>query len=168
MASSEKWQSALAWALRVGLGLWFIYSGVNQVFFIGLDKFTQSVANYKLVDAPLDAVAAYSVPWVEIVMGLCLLTGLFRRGTLLVFGGLVTVFAIAIGWAWKHELQIACGCHGGDEPIQYWGKVAEFAGYYLAIAYLWRQDLGASCGDPGGFRRVVRDGPSHSQANGSK
>jgi uncharacterized membrane protein YphA (DoxX/SURF4 family) len=142
MASKLKWQWALGWALRVGLGLWFIYSGGQMVFFIGLDKFTQAVANYGLVKEPLDAVAAYTVPWVEIVAGLCLLTGVFRRGTLLVFCGLVAVFATSIGWAWAHDLKIACGCHGGDEPIQYWWKVAEFAGYYLAFGLLWWETLG--------------------------
>jgi uncharacterized membrane protein YphA (DoxX/SURF4 family) len=150
MANAEKLRWVLAWALRLGLGLWFVYSGGQQVFVIGLDKFTQAVANYGLVTAPLDAVAAYVVPWVEIVVGLGLLTGVFRRGTLVVFGGLVTVFATAIGWAWAHQLQIACGCHGGDEPIQYWWKVAEFAGYYLAIAFLWWQDQRLS--RPAGIR----------------
>lgn len=147
MASTVNWRRILTWALRIfawllriGLGLWFIYSGAEKVFFSGLDQFTQAVANYGLVKAPLDAVAAYTVPWVEIVAGLCLATGLFRRGTLLVCCGLVAVFAISVGWAWANHLKIACGCHGGNEPIQYWWKVAEFAGYYLAFGFLWWQD----------------------------
>ena len=140
MKNRITWQWLLAWALRIGLGSWFVYSGVTKVFFSGLDKFTQAVANYGLVKQPLDTVAAYTVPWVEIVAGLCLLTGLFRRGTLVVFCGLVVAFAISVGWAWAHNLKIACGCHGGDEPIQYWWKIAEFIGYYSAFGFLWWQD----------------------------
>ncbi len=102
-----------------------------------LSRFTQDVANYQLVTAPLDAVAAYTVPWVEMVAGICLLLGLLRRGTLLVLAGLVTIFAVAIAWAWLKQLDIACGCHGGDAPIRYWSKVLEFAAYYAAFAGLW-------------------------------
>jgi len=130
----------LAWALRIGLGLWFVWSGGQKVFGSGLDRFTQDIANYQMVGPPLDALAAYTLPWVEIVAGLGLMLGLLRRGTLLALCGLVTVFAVAIGWAWAHQLNIACGCHGGDAPIQYWWKLLEFAAYYAAFGFLWGMD----------------------------
>ena len=129
-----------ACCLRVGLGLWFVWSGAQKVFVSGLDRFTQDVANYQMVGEPLDAVVAYTLPWVEIVTGMFLVLGLLRRGTVLVFCGLVTTFAVAIGWAWAHQLNIACGCHGGDAPIHYWWKVLEFAAYYAACAFLWRME----------------------------
>ena len=139
-----------AMVLRVGLGLWFVGSGGWKLCVSGLDQFTRDIGNYQLpfIRPPLDAVAAFTVPWVEIVAGLCLIAGLWQRATLLVFAGLVAVFAICIGWAWSQNLNIACGCHGGDEPIQYWFKAAEFVGYYLAFGILWwdaarrRQSIG--------------------------
>lgn len=137
MDCGRTYLTVLAWLLRVGLGSWFVWSGSHKVFVSGLSRFTQDVANYQLVTAPLDAVAAYTVPWVEMVAGICLLLGLLRQGTLLVLGGLVTVFAVAIAWAWSKQLDIACGCHGGDAPIRYWSKVLEFAAYYAAFAGLW-------------------------------
>lgn len=137
MECKRDYLTLLAARLRVGLGLWFVWSGCQLAFVSGLTRFTQAVANYEMVGAPLDAVVAYTVPWVEIVGGICLVLGLFRRGAVLVCCGLVTSFAIAIGWAWAHNLNIACGCHGGDEPIQYWWKVVEFYSYYEALAFLW-------------------------------
>lgn len=139
-----------AMVLRVGLGLWFVGSGGWKLCVSGLDQFTRDIGNYQLpfIRPPLDAVAAFTVPWVEIVAGLCLIAGLWRRATLLVFAGLVAVFAVCIGWAWSRNLDIACGCHGGDKPIQYWSKAAEFVGYYLAFGILWweaarrRQSIG--------------------------
>ena len=141
MERSGKQLTFLAWGLRVGLGLWFVWSGSQKVFVSGLDRFTQYVANYQMVKAPLDALVAYTVPWVEIVAGLCLALGLLRRGTLLALCGLVTAFAVAIGWAWVHQLNIACGCHGGDAPIRYWWKVLEFTAYYAAFAFLWWMEV---------------------------
>jgi uncharacterized membrane protein YphA (DoxX/SURF4 family) len=122
---------------RVVLGCWFVYSGGMKVFGSGLDRFTRDVANYKLVGPPLDALAAYTVPWFEIAAGLCLMLGILRKGAILTLAGLVVVFAICIGWAWFHQLDISCGCHGGDAPIHYWGKAAEFAGYFLLLGWLW-------------------------------
>jgi uncharacterized membrane protein YphA (DoxX/SURF4 family) len=124
--------------VRVLLGGWFLRSGLLKIFGGGLDKFTRDIANYKMVGAPLDAIAAYSIPWIECAAGLCLILGLLRKGAVMTLAGLVTVFAVAIGWAWSKGLDIACGCHGGDEPIHYWGKAAELAFYYVLLGMLWR------------------------------
>ena len=124
-------------APRVLLGLWFLSSGGLKLFATGLDRFTRDVANYQLVGPPLDALAAYTVPWFEMVAGACLVLGILRRGAILTLTGLVIVFCACIGWAWNRQLDIACGCHGGDTPIHYWNKVAEFTGYFLLLAWLW-------------------------------
>jgi uncharacterized membrane protein YphA (DoxX/SURF4 family) len=129
--------ATVALVLRVCLGCWFVYSGGFKIFASGLDRFVFDISNYKLVGAPLDAVAAYTVPWFEVVAGLCLMLGVFRKGAILTLAGLVCVFAFCIGWAWFHQLDISCGCHGSDKKIQYWAKVAEFAGYYSVLGLLW-------------------------------
>ena len=147
-----------ALAARVLLGGWFVYSGAVKILGgaierftrdigidkivgpppgAGLDRFTRDVGNYQLVGPPLDAIAAYTVPWFEVVAGLCLLIGILRRGAILTVAGMVCVFAFCIGWAWVRQLDISCGCHGGDAPIQYWNKAAEFAGYFIVLAWLW-------------------------------
>jgi uncharacterized membrane protein YphA (DoxX/SURF4 family) len=129
---------ACALAARVALGCWFVFSGGMKVFGSGLDRFTRDVANYQLVGPPLDAVAAYSVPWFEITAGVCMMLGLLRRGAVLTLAGLVLVFAVCICWAWTRQLDIACGCHGGDAPIHYWGKALELGGYLMLLGWLWR------------------------------
>lgn len=125
---------------RILLGGWFVYSGAVKILGSGLDRFTRDIANYQLVRPPLDAVAAYTVPWFEVVAGLCLMMGILRRGAILTVAGLVGVFAFCIGWAWVHQLDISCGCHGSDAPIRYWGKAAEFTGYFIALGWLWRRE----------------------------
>lgn len=141
-AEFSKSGEAAALIARVCLGCWFVYSGGLKVFGTGLDRFVYDIANYKLVAQPLDAVAAYTVPWFEIVAGLCLMLGFFRRGAILTITGLVFVFAFCIGWAWWHQLDISCGCHGGDAKIRYWAKAAEFLGYYIVLAWLWKMEGG--------------------------
>ena len=142
-AEVSKGGEAAALIARVCLGCWFVYSGGLKVFGTGLDRFVYDIANYKLVAPPLDAVAAYTVPWFEIVAGLCLMLGFFRRGAILTLAGLVCVFVFCIGWAWWHQLDISCGCHGSDGKIQYVAKAAEFLGYYIVLAWLWKMEGGA-------------------------
>ncbi|MEO5913432.1 MAG: DoxX family protein [Luteolibacter sp.] len=126
---------------RVSLGVWFVYSGGVKIFGSGLDRFTFDVSNYKLVSAPWDAVAAYTVPWFELIAGVCLMLGILRRGALLTIFGLVVVFSVSVGWAWAHGLDISCGCHGGDTKIQYWSKAAELTGYFLLLGWLWWMEI---------------------------
>ncbi|TAE77533.1 MAG: DoxX family protein [Verrucomicrobia bacterium] len=126
--------------LRVALGGWFFYSGWLKVFETGLDDFTRAVANYRVLVAPWDAVLAYAVPWVEMVAGLCLVLGFWRRGALWTLAGLVGVFAFGVGQAWLRNLDIACGCDGNPDAarIHYGWKFAEFGLYGVAMVLVAR------------------------------
>lgn len=139
MAVAKRLQT-LALVLRVLLGAWFAYSGGVKIFGTGLDKFTQDVANYQLLPVPWDGIAAYGIAWTELIAGTLLLLGIWTRGALLVVAGLVAVFAYGIGHAWSLNLKISCGCRGGNEVVNYWGKVFEFWGYAMAIAFIWWRD----------------------------
>lgn len=131
---------AVAWlslSLRVLLGVWFVYSGGTKLWVSGLARFVEDIGNYQLLPEVLVFPAACLVPWLELVAGLCLMLGLWVRGAVLILGGLVAGFSVFIAWAWTKQLDIACGCHGGDEPIRYWAKAAELSGYVLVLVWLW-------------------------------
>ncbi|BCU78805.1 DoxX family protein [Luteolibacter sp. LG18] len=130
----------LALVLRVLLGVWFVYSGGEKVFGTGLTEFTRAVANYRIVHAPWDAVVAYTLPWFEIVAGLCLVLGVLRQGALLLVAGMTAVFAFGVGHAWREGLNIACGCRGSDAPMNYGAKFAEFGAYFAVIGLVWWQE----------------------------
>ena len=125
--------------MRLALGGYFAWSGWTKVFRTGLDDFTRAVGNYKIVYSPWDAVVAYTVPWVEMVIGVCLISGLWKRGALWALAGLVGFFAAGVGHAWVKGLNIACGCQGNPDgtPRNYTLKFIEFGGYWLAIVLIW-------------------------------
>jgi uncharacterized membrane protein YphA (DoxX/SURF4 family) len=130
-----KWSELV---LRLALGGFFAWSGWVKVFQTGLDQFTRAVGNYKLVNPPLDAMVAYTVPWVEMTVGARLIFGIWKRGALLVLAGLVGCFAFSIVQADLKDLDISCGCTGDPDgpPMNYVMKYWEFAGYWVAILLL--------------------------------
>ena len=131
----------LALIMRVLLGAWFVYAGGLKIFGTGLDRFVTDIANYKLVSGNLAIVAAYVVPWAEVVAGICFMLGILKKGAWWAMLGLVIVFTISVGSAWWRGLDISCGCLGGTEPVSYWKKAVEFVVYYAALGFIARADV---------------------------
>ena len=108
----------LSLVLRLLLGGFLIFMGAKKLFALG--GFVESVANYQMLDRPHDAYVAYFVPWVEVVTGLAIATGVFLRGGLLVSILMMIGFTTAIIVVWNQGLNINCGCFGvSDEPSNY-------------------------------------------------
>ena len=82
-----------ALVLRVLLGGFFIWSG--GVKLLDLKAFVETVANYQMLDRPIDAYVGYFVPWLEIFVGLAVLTGIFLRGGLFICGAMLLGFSAA-------------------------------------------------------------------------
>jgi uncharacterized membrane protein YphA (DoxX/SURF4 family) len=96
-------------SLRIILGLIFLWAGLSKV---GEPMQTlATVYSYQIV-LP-DGVAwaiAYSLPWVEIVVGVALIFGLVLPVTLSATAVVLFVFTILTAQAWWRELPIDCGC----------------------------------------------------------
>ena len=126
----------LALVLRVLMGVWFVYAGGLKIFVAGLDRFVVDIENYRLVSGQLAVVVGYTIPWFEVVGGLCFMLGILRKGAWWVMFGLVLAFTISVGSAWLRGLDISCGCLGGSEKISYWRKAVEFAVYLAALGWI--------------------------------
>lgn len=136
MRTDEK----LAIVLRVLMGGWFVFTGGVKIFDTGLDAFVTDIENYKLVSPHLAVAAAYIIPWVELVAGICFMLGILKKGAWWAMLGLVLAFTVSVGSAWWRGLDISCGCLGGTQKISYWKKAAEFALYFATLGYLaWVQ-----------------------------
>lgn len=129
-------QQVILWVLRAILGGFFIWSGYEKMK--DLSDFTQTVANYKMIDRPWDALVAYFVPCLEIVVGLALIVGVFAQGGLAILMLMLLGFSGAIAWVWHQGLNINCGCYGkGDDPTNYPVHLAINAGLFLFTAALF-------------------------------
>ncbi len=118
----------LAWAGRLVLGVLFLTSGGLKVVDPG--QFGRAIADYQLVGPALVPPLAYFLPWLEVVAGLGLVTGLAARGGAVIANGLLLVFIVALISALARGMQVDCGCFGGLEE-KLTGQIASGPGAAL-------------------------------------
>jgi uncharacterized membrane protein YphA (DoxX/SURF4 family) len=104
----------------------------------------RAVRAYDLLPESIVPAVGHVLPLAEIVIGACLVVGLFTRWSALLSGLLFLVFIIGIASAWQRGLQIDCGCFGGggqiaDATSKYPLEIARDVGLLAASALLvWR------------------------------
>ena len=94
--------------LRIGLALLFI--GVARDKIADPQYFARAVAAYQIVPASLVNLVAITIPFIELVAGICLLLGVLSRGSAAVLAGLLFSFIVILTSAIARGLEIDCGC----------------------------------------------------------
>jgi len=154
---------ASRWVLllsRMILGIVFIVASIDKIAVP--DAFAESILAYRIIPYPLVNLAALLIPWIELICGVLLVSGVRVRPSALLASGLLAVFIIAIVSALLRELKIDCGCFGKDHatPVS-WMKVAEDIGLLLlgVHALLFSREITP----PDGPRPTAREDSSSSR-----
>lgn len=77
----------------------------------------RAVQGYDVMPFEVAKYIGYGLPWVEIIIGLLLVLGLFTRINAILGTLLMVAFVIGIGQAWARGLTIDCGCFGGGGQV---------------------------------------------------
>lgn len=93
---------------KVLIGGVFIYTGI--IHSLDPHGFAQAILAYQILPAWSINFFALCLPWVELLAGLAIATGIFVRGGALAVIGMLSVFSIALVAALYHGLDISCGC----------------------------------------------------------
>jgi putative oxidoreductase len=99
--------------LHLVFGGVFVYAGVLKAW--NPQAFLDDVRSFDLLRDPWAAWLAMGLPWLEIFAGLAVMTGVLRRGGLLVLNGALVVFLAVIALSWYRGIDIRCGCFGSAE-----------------------------------------------------
>src|SRR5256885_13742185 len=111
-------------------------------------SFAHMIYNYRIVPAQLVNLMALTMPWVELLAGLALILGVWRRAALILIGALLVVFITAIGINLGRGNAIDCGCFNvADAGKSYEQRIADMkldiwrdVGMLLLAAQLWYAD----------------------------
>jgi hypothetical protein len=110
--NKQKAFGVFLYAVRIAIGCMFIYSSLPKIRHPY--DFLFSVYSYELAGPKLGMFAAMTLPWLEVLVGICLVGDVFVSGALLVSAGMAAMFAFVLGSAIYHHLNITCGCFGAS------------------------------------------------------
>ncbi|MFI5372811.1 MAG: MauE/DoxX family redox-associated membrane protein [Candidatus Eisenbacteria bacterium] len=102
--------AAMVRIAQLAIGVVFLWAALGKIGDIG--EFARQVHNFHLSPLWSEHLIAMTLPWVELVAGLALLTGLRARAGAVVVLVLMLVFTVAVGAAWARGLDFRCGCFG--------------------------------------------------------
>ena len=88
----------------------FIYASIDKIAHPA--AFAKDVYNYQILPNGLINLTALVLPWLELLIGLCLLTGVWMPGAVLAVNGLLVVFLVAFVFNLARGLDVNCGCFG--------------------------------------------------------
>ncbi|MFH1843989.1 MAG: MauE/DoxX family redox-associated membrane protein [bacterium] len=97
---------------RLAVAAVFIYAPLDKI--AHPDAFAAVVYNYRLLPITLLHPFAMGLPWLELVAGIALLLGIFRRGAAALCLVMTVMFIVAITAALSRGLDISCGCFHTD------------------------------------------------------
>lgn len=104
----------------------------------------RAVRAYQLLPESVTPAVGYTLPIVEVIVGVMLVLGLLTRVSAVIASLLFVAFIFGISWAWAHGLEIECGCFGGGgtkigASSQYKWEILRDVGLLLLSLWLvWR------------------------------
>lgn len=95
-------------AARVVMAGVFIYASIDKIIHPAL--FAEVVYNYQVLPGYLVNLTALILPWLELILGFCLLINRWMSGSSALAAGLMTLFVGLTLFNLARGLDISCGC----------------------------------------------------------
>lgn len=122
--------------LRLALGTVFLYASYDKI--LHPKAFAQAVYNYQVLSDVAINLTALALPWLELLLGLCLVIGFWLPGSTVTSAGLLTVFIGALVFNQARGLDVHCGCFSTETtagPADLW-TVTRDLGFLVVSVYL--------------------------------
>lgn len=106
---SQWWRSEwLTVRVQIALGVIFIAAALPKI--VDPPSFAHMIYNYKLVPKPILGAVALTMPWVELLCGVALVLGIWRKTAAKLVGAMLIMFIVAISINLARGNAVNCGC----------------------------------------------------------
>ena len=136
MSIMNKVHPVLILVIRILLGLIFIYASYDKILDPG--KFARDISNYHVVPFGLENSIAIILPWLELIIGLGIIFGVYINANTFISGGLLALFIVLIAQAILRGFNIDCGCGLKEGEVVGWSKIVENF-LFLGACYIVHQ-----------------------------
>ena len=120
-------QNAVPWTLA-SLKITPASLGLSMTFF------AMQVDSYQLLPPRMVSPFAHALPWIELSLGILLLTGFALRYVSLASALLLALFYGVVIRSYALHLAINCGCFGPNEKLDSWTLVRDGCLFALGVA----------------------------------
>ena len=117
----NKIHPVLILVIRILLGLIFIYASYDKILDPG--KFARDISNYHVVPLGLENSIAIILPWLELIIGIGIIFGVYLNANTFISGGLLALFIVLIAQAILRGFNIDCGCGLKEGEVVGWSKL---------------------------------------------
>ena len=100
---------------RVILGIIFIYASYGKI--LDPEAFSKNIHNFHITPISVENLAALIIPWLELIIGVFLIFGLFLEGTTSIIIALLVFFIIILSQAVFRGIDVHCGCFKTDADV---------------------------------------------------
>jgi len=118
--------------VRILLGAILIAASVDKI--IQPEAFARIIVNYQILPHTLVNVTALTLPWLELILGLLLITGFWLPGAVLMSNLLLFTFYAALIYDTARGLNVHCGCFSTQAegaPNMAWYLIRD--GFFLIL-----------------------------------
>ena len=136
MRARERFSVARPWIsliVRVAAGVVMLWAGLAKM--LDIPASIRAVRAYQLLPEAVVPVVGNVLPFLEIGLGLFLIAGLMTRWMAIIYLAMLAAYIFGAIWAWAHDLQIDCGCFGGDGTLAA-GATTDYVGHFIERAGL--------------------------------
>ena len=141
--------------LRLILGAYFVYASLDKIW--SPAAFAKIVYQWQVVGPVPSNLVAVTLPWVELLAGLLLLAGVWKREAALVVALMLVVFLVAAGSVMARGIDVEnCGCVSvaKAEAASAWPPAwTKGVGWFLVARNLVLLGAALVLGGPGAARR---------------
>ncbi|PIP38097.1 MAG: DoxX family protein [Desulfobacterales bacterium CG23_combo_of_CG06-09_8_20_14_all_51_8] len=97
-----------AFLVRLVLGAILIAAGIPKI--LDTVSFAGMVYNYQILPDQLINLTALFLPWLEVLVGVLMITGVWLPGAVILYNGLMLAFIAALSFNIYRGVDISCGC----------------------------------------------------------
>ncbi|MGD9503794.1 MAG: MauE/DoxX family redox-associated membrane protein [Syntrophobacteraceae bacterium] len=127
---------------RIFLGAVFVFASIDKI--IHPADFAQIIKNYQILPVTLITLAAVVLPWLEMILGVAIIAGVWLPGALALANALLASFFAALLFNVARGLDIHCGCFSSTptsgKPHMLW-YVLRDSSFLLVGMYLLFQTM---------------------------
>lgn len=127
--------------LRIALGVIFVYAAWVKLQ-TRWELFALAIDSYQMLPMKGVELVAHTLPWVELVVGLGLILGLWLRVWATIASVMLAVFFGLMVRAYAKGMEISCGCFGPGEIISWKTLLRDGSLLAGALALTWMSFLG--------------------------